>query len=144
MKIRSALKILEENAHNSVLQPNNEVISKLKQLHPQPAEISKDALLQGPIYPINPAHFYDINEQLILKAANATKGSGGPSQMDAPQWKRVLTSNHFKNEAKDLRESLATFAKKIATQILDPSTLESYVATRTTRTLEKKKFKFVQ
>ena len=37
-KVKSALKFLEENAQNCVLQPNDEVIQKLKQLHPEPTE----------------------------------------------------------------------------------------------------------
>ena len=121
-KVSAALKFLDENAHNAVLDPNEEVL--------QPQEISKDALIKGPLMKINPAKYFDIDEQLVLKAANTTKGSGGPSQLDAQQWKRMPTSNQFKNEAKDFRDSLACFAKKIASEFLDPSTLQTYVANR--------------
>ena len=61
-----------------------------------------------------------------MKAARQTKGSGGPSMMDGKQWKRMLCSSHFKAEAKELRVELAKFARKIATEIVDPSTLEAY------------------
>ena len=130
-KVKAAMKFLEENAQNCVLQPNNDVIEKLKQLHPAPAADPKVKLLiKGPLRKVDPAQYCDIDEQSILKAANVTKGSGGPSQMDANQWRRMLCSNNFKNEAKDLRESLANFAKKIASETVDPKTLEAYVACR--------------
>ena len=98
IKTIDALKLLDENAHNAVLDPNEEVLEKLRQLHPQPAEISNDALIKGPLMKINPAEYFNIDEQLVLKAANSTKGSGGPSQMDAQQWKRMLTCNQFASE----------------------------------------------
>ena len=71
-----------------------------------------------------------ITEQEILKAAKQTKGSGGPSLLDAKQWKRLICSNHFKVENKELREQLAIFAKQIATEVVDPAILEAYVACR--------------
>ena len=46
--------------------------------------------------------------------------------MDSRQWKRLLCSSHFKTESKDLREELAKFARKIATETVDPATLEAY------------------
>ena len=42
----------------------------------------------------------------------------------------MLTSNHFQKAAKDLHESLASFAKKIASELIDPVKLEPYVASR--------------
>ena len=50
--------------------------------------------------------------------------------MDAKQWKRILVSKHYKKEGKDLREELAIFAKKIATETVDPASLEAYTACR--------------
>ena len=42
----------------------------------------------------------------------------------------MLCSGHLKPENKELREHLAFFAKLIATQIIDPAVLETYVACR--------------
>ena len=46
-KISPALKFLDDNTENLVMKPTEEVIVKLKKLHPQPAEIQPNALLQG-------------------------------------------------------------------------------------------------
>ena len=72
----------------------------------------------------------EITEASILKAAMHTHGSGGPSQLDADQYRRILCSKRFKPEAKNLREEVAAFAFKIATEVTDPDCLEAYTAYR--------------
>ena len=59
-----------------------------------------------------------------------TKGAGGPSQLDAEQYHRLLTSNKYKKESKELRVQLAALARLLATEYLDPNTLEAFVACR--------------
>ena len=129
-KLSNALKFLDDNTENLVLKPTEEVINKLKKLHPPPADILPDSLIQGPMDEPSPAVFNSITEDQIMRAAKQVTGSGGPSQTDAKQWKRILVSKHYKKEGKDLREELANFAKKIATEIVDPKTLEAYTACR--------------
>ena len=129
-KVGAALKFLEKQSENAVLQPTEDVIRKLQGLHPKPGEIQPNTLIYGPINETSPAYFYSIDEDQIRRAANATHGSGGPSQLDGKQWKRLLCCNKFKSESKELREELAIFARKIASEILDPRTLEAYVACR--------------
>ena len=94
-KVGAALKFLESNSSNSIHKPTEQVITKLLALHPEAAEIQPESLMQGPLQPISMAHFNCINEQSILKAAKYTHGSGGPSLLDAKQWKRILCSNQF-------------------------------------------------
>ena len=59
-----------------------------------------------------------------------TKGAGGPSQLDAEQYRRLLTSNKYKKKNKELQGQLATLARLLATGYLDPNTLEAFVACR--------------
>ena len=65
---------------------------------------------------------------MVFKSASMTKGAGGPSQLDAEQCRRLLTSNKYKKENKKLRVQLATLARLLATEYLDPNTLEAFVA----------------
>ena len=67
---------------------------------------------------------------MILKAAQSTKGACGPSSLDADQYRHILASRKYKQEGKDLREQMALLAKKLATSIIDPATLEAYTACR--------------
>ena len=59
-----------------------------------------------------------------------TKGAAGPSHVDAKQYRHILLSNKFKAENKQLREQIANLAKKLATTIVDPSTLEAFICCR--------------
>ena len=129
-RVGAALKFLEDNADNAVLPPTAEVIQKLQSLHPPAEDISSNSLFEGPTQPVSKALFLTIDEHQIEKAANRTSGSGGPSMFDAKQWKRLLVSKKFKKEGKDLREAIAAFTIKISTEIVDPYTLESYIAGR--------------
>ena len=66
----------------------------------------------------------------MLKAAQLTKGAGGPSQLDADQYRHILISSKYKAEGKRLREQIAQLARKLASEIVDPKTLEAFVACR--------------
>ena len=129
-KIKAALKFLDSNTESGVLPPTDEVIDLLHEKHPQPATIQPNTLFNGPLEPVSHAYFADIDEQTILKAALRTKGSAGPSHFDSDQYSRVLCSKHFKTEGKELREQISIFAKKIATQPIDPQSLEAYTSCR--------------
>ena len=77
--------------------------------------------------------FTNINEESIAKAALRTKGSAGPSGLDAEQWRRMLVSKHFGTTGKDLRTAVAKMTQKLCTiempeENLD--SLEAYTASR--------------
>ena len=58
------------------------------------------------------------------------KGAAGPSQLDAVQCRRILCSKQFQKEGKDLRDQIATLAKRLVTDVLCPTSLEAYTANR--------------
>ena len=57
-----------------------------------------------------------------------TKGTAGPSGMDADVWRKILCSNNFKMAGKDLREEIAILGKNISTKSFDSELLECYSA----------------
>ena len=59
-----------------------------------------------------------------------TRGAGGPSQVDAAQYRHILAGKTYKKEGKEMRKQVALMAKTLATTITDPSSLESYIACR--------------
>ena len=87
-------------------------------------------MLNGPVNRVLPSYFDEIDETMVFKSAIMTKGAGGSSQLDAEQYHRLLTSNKYKIENKELRVQLATLARLLATEYLDPNTLEAFVACR--------------
>ena len=67
---------------------------------------------------------------MVFKSACMTKWAGGPSPLDAEQYRRLLTSSKHEKENKELRVQLATFARLLVTEYLHPNTLEAFVACR--------------
>ena len=129
-KINAALKFLSEESEKGVHELNDDVLRKLCKQHPEASPIKDNTLLFGPIEEISSSYFDSIDEGMIANAARLTKGSGGPSQLDGEHFRHLVLCNKFKKESRDLRVEIATFAKKIATTIIDPSTIKSLIACR--------------
>ena len=64
-KVGAALKFLEDQSENAVLSSTEEVVEKLRVLHPEPSKILPNTLLEGPYKDISPAYFYSIDEHQI-------------------------------------------------------------------------------
>ena len=67
---------------------------------------------------------------MIRDAALRTKGSGGPSGVDAKGFKRILACKSFKHSSVALCDSLATLARNLCTEYVDPSSIEALIASR--------------
>ena len=57
----------------------------------------------------------NINESRIANAALRTRGSSGPSGLNADGWRRILVSKNFRTAGHSLRSSLTSFTRKIST-----------------------------
>ena len=109
---------------------NDETLQGLYAKHPSPKDIKPFSLLYGPIDDVPSTYFEFIDEELIQKVTIATHGAAGPSNLDADQYQWMLCPRNFKSEGLVLRNEIATLAKKLATENLDPIALESYNANR--------------
>ena len=67
---------------------------------------------------------------MIREAALRTKGSGGPSDMDAVGFRRILACKSFKRSSTNLCDSLAVLTKRLSTQYVDPLTIEPILTNR--------------
>ena len=67
---------------------------------------------------------------MTFDAATKTKGSAGPSGMDAELYRRILCSKNFKAEGKVLREEIAIFTRNLLKIAYHPSLLEGYTSCR--------------
>ena len=92
--------------------------------------MNDNVVLRGAIENVLPSYFDCIDEKMVAKAVRLTQGAGGPSHMDADQYRHMLFSNKYKKESKELREQIAILARKISSTIVDPATLEAYIACR--------------
>ena len=94
------------------------------------ADIVEESLLHGPI-DYTQSNVYDlIDKESIYNSASKTKGSVGPSEMDAELYKRILCSKNFKTEGKILREELAVSTRNLLRESYHPSFLEAFTSGR--------------
>ena len=109
--VNGALKLLREKMSNRILPLSDKTLKKLKQKHPEANEPPQEVPLQGPIRPMYPIVYEDVDESLILKAAMLTKGGSGPSGLDADGWRKISTSRSFGTASSELRKIFALFVK---------------------------------
>ncbi|MDA8002339.1 MAG: reverse transcriptase domain-containing protein, partial [Alphaproteobacteria bacterium] len=102
----------------------------LLQKHPtaQPCEPSTLLPSTSETVPFHPVIFDAINASSICAAALKTKGSHGPSGLDATAWRRMCCS--FKGSSKELCEALAKTARRLASGPIDPHPILAFTASR--------------
>ena len=137
--VKDALRLLTDEDKGGVLNPSDmisigditmTVLDALKNKHPQGMPASRDALIPPTInqVEVHPVIFEKIDASLIRATALRTSGSAGPSGTDAKMWRTMCTS--FKKESDDLCHSLALMAKRLASSVVDPEGLASFLASR--------------
>ena len=128
-KINAAMKLLTD-IDAGVHKVDDTILNKLQQKDPEPAPLTSDTLLTGPVNRVLSSYFNEIDEFMVFKSPSMTKVAGGPSRLDAEQYRCLLKSNKYKKENKELQVQPATLAWLLATEYLDPNTLEAFVACR--------------
>ena len=128
-KVNPAIRLLNKNSCKGVLPMNEENLNLLYEKHPKGAPVYKGSLLHGPIVDI-PKTFYDnIDEIMIEKVIARTHGAAGPSNVDG-HFFRQICSRRYREEGSIMKQNIATFARKLASETVDPAILESFSACR--------------
>ena len=139
-KTGAALDLLSQKGTGGVLHANDlvtkddptspSVLDILKTKHPAAQPASADALLPDCQDPpiVHHVIFDQIDASSIRSAALSTTGAAGPSGLDAHCWRRLCTSFHA--ASRDLCHSLALFARRLCTTLVDPNGLSSFLGCR--------------
>ena len=89
-QINLALRFLSLKASGGVLALTDQVMSQLKQKHPNPQSAKLVSLLFGPINDHYLESVYtEINSEMVRQAALRAKGVGGPSGVDANGFRKI-------------------------------------------------------
>ena len=128
-KINATVKMLS-NWSTGIHSVDDKVLKEIQNKHNDPSTIKEGTLLHGPINRVLPSYFDSIDEAMVLKAANLIKGAGVPSQLDSEQYQHILSSRKFKNKGKELRKQIARLTRLLASEIVDPHSVEALVACR--------------
>ena len=113
-QINSALQYLREDDSGGVLPLTD----------PDGQRAKLGSLLFGPVEDIPDSVHQEINGELVREEALKTKGSCGPSGVDANGFKRILACKSFKRSSIKLCESIATLTRRLCTEFVDPLTIE--------------------
>ena len=102
----------------------------LLEKHPpaQPCELSIPVPSTNDTLLFHPVLFNGINSTSIQLTALKTKGSHGPSGLDAAAWHRMCCS--FKEPSRDLCEAMAKVAKRLASGPIDLNPVQAFTASR--------------
>ena len=109
---------------------NISVRQTLRDKHPTSSQAHCDAMT-NPSDQTEPVHailFRAIDGSLIRKIALRSSESAGPSEMDAAMLKRLC--NSFKGSYNLLRNALALFARRLASECVDPKGVDAFFACR--------------
>ena len=78
-------------------------------------------ILQGPLKKVNSIIYDNINENLIKRCAINTKGSSGPSGVDADFWRKIISSDIYGTTSDDLCHAIALMTRKLCSDKLQNS-----------------------
>ena len=140
-KVRAALRIITANCGSGSLpldqiaEPESDASETVRDIlvkkHPPKQPPSVSFLLEPPDSQPpepHPVMFEAIDGQLIRNTVLRMDGTAGPSGLDAAAWKRLCTS--FKTASADLCESIASTARRLCSQYVDPASISALVACR--------------
>ena len=117
-QIDSTLRYLSVDDSGGVLPLTDDIVRQLREKHPGAQRAKLGSLLFGPVEDIPDSVYQEINGELVREAASRTKGSGGPSGVDANCFKRILACKSFKRSSINLCESIATLTRRLCTEFV--------------------------
>ena len=129
-QINSTLQYLSEQDSGGILPPTDDVMIQLQDKHPSAQKAQLGSLVFGQIEDILHVIYHQINGKMIKETALKTKGSGGPSGIDANGFRRMLASKSFKKSSASLCDAIAMLAKRLCTELVHPATIELILARR--------------
>ena len=138
-KVKAAIRLISEEGKGSLLSldevvpgtDGSTVREVLKVKHPSAQQIVPEAIIQpNQTSPdsVHPILFESIDGPAIRAAALRTNGSAGPSGLDSSAWRRLCVSFH--GASNDLCTSVALLARRLSTDLIDPTGLCAYTACR--------------
>ena len=129
-QINSTLRYLSEQDSGGILPPTDDVMIQLQDKHPSAQKAQLGSLVFGQIEDILHVIYHQINGKMIKEAALKTKGSGGPSGIDANGFRRMLASKSFKKSSASLCDAIAMLPKGLCTELVDPAAIEPILASQ--------------
>ena len=111
-----------------MLKVDNAIEKEMLAKHPVPEPVLREGLLDGEQVHTHPVFFDALNGDLIRQQGLRTSGSAGVSQQEDNLWHKMLTAH--RETSADLAHALAQVGRRLATEYVDPASLEAFLANR--------------
>ena len=118
-----------ENSANQIV-IDGKTKEMLSKLHPEGKDCYSDALLKGPKELFQGINFEQVNSTSLYQSALKLSGSAGPSGLNAHNMKVLLCSKRNAKQSEKLCQVLAELIKRLGCDLVDPSMLETFTASR--------------
>lgn len=121
-QINSALRYLTDDGCGGVLSLHDDVMEQLHDKHPKTQPAKLGSLLFDPVEEVHESAYNEITGKMIREVGLRTKGTGGPSKVDANGFQRILARKSFKKSVSNLCDALATLTRQLCTEYIDLAT----------------------
>ena len=122
------MSLVTEKGKGGVLSLNANTKKEMSSKHPTP-EPAPQILLSGVMPPsLHTVFFAPIDGELIKKNALRTSGGAGVSQQEDALWYKMVTGH--KDASASLTNALASVARRLVTEYVDPQDLGALLANR--------------
>jgi hypothetical protein len=123
------MSLVTEKGKGGILSLSEETKKEMCSKHPKPEPMSPQVLIAGEMPPsLHPVFFSPINGDLIKKNALRTSGGAGVSQQEDALWHKMVSGH--KEASASLTNALASVARRLVTEYVDPQGLEALLANR--------------
>jgi len=126
---KGAMSLVTERGKGGVLALDEKTKKEMSSKHPMPEPINPEALISGEIPPsLHPVFFAALDGELIKKNALRTTGGAGVSQQEDNLWHKMVSGH--KDASAALSNALASVARRLVTEFVDPKGLAALLANR--------------
>jgi hypothetical protein len=126
---KSAMTYIVNQGKGGILKLDDATKKLLAEKHPKGEDANPEVLIKGdPPEGIDPVAFAGLHGGLIKACALKTEGAAGVSGASDQLWRKMATS--YKDTSTDLCASVAAATRRLATEFLDPKSLEALMANR--------------
>ena len=130
-KVNPAIRFLDQNSCGGILPLNQETMQCLLEKHPKAQPPNDAMILHGPIPKVDKIIYDSVNADIIKSCAVKTKGSAGPSGLDADMWRKIISSYIYGTVSDDLCHAIALMTRELcSTDINDPESIIYLLACR--------------
>ncbi len=135
-KVSKAMKFIDSESNiTGVHEVSDSVVNQLKEKHPDAKPMDTQCVVSTDHIKVESVIFEAIDVELIQKIAKEMSGSGGPTHIDAGNWKHILCCNNFKAVSSNLCEAIAVLkfyflTRRLCTEDIDHSYIKYLMACR--------------